>query len=218
MNNDFLKDAKTVEKKLTNESKNKLQRLVNQVVSLDEGGKVKTDQEKGGISCSQSVKNKDYSKTKIFKDLISYLGETPSLKLLFDILSYYLNKKRKITHELLPALMQQLGLLDCTLPDGHTVAISTDHRIAVIDQEEFFSWLKKKGYGDYIKMNLALQGEDFTDEFKKFLKESGISYEKKYDIHWKSRNKIILDRIEANEDLPSEKVLSVTPIEKAEVK
>jgi hypothetical protein len=215
---DFLKEVQEKNKKIPSAEKGKLQRYVKQVLALDEGGRVKVDPEKGGISCGQSVKNKDYTKTKIFKDLISYLGEFPSLKLLFDLLKYYLEKRRKLSQELLPALMQQIGIMDCTFEDGHTVEIGTDYRIAVVDEDEFYSWLKKKGYGDHVKMNLALRQEDYTDELRDYLSERGLSYEREMRIHWQTRNKIIRDRITAGEDLPDETILKVNPIEKAEIK
>jgi len=210
--------------------KTQLQKYVNEVLALNAGGTVKKDQS-GGIIAMKNNSLVDYSETDEFKNFIRALNcvndiGIPPIKLLYDVLEYYINQRNELTEVKIPALMQEMGLTACQLENGESVSIETDLRIAVINQNAFFKWLRRNKYGDHIKTSLSMADVDYTKELRKYLAKTGVSYETKTDIHWQTRNKIIRDAIADAERkgipvdtvIPPDDVLSVERVESAKIK
>ena len=74
---------------------------------------------------------------------------------------------RKLSQEIIPARMSELGLESLTLSDGSSIKIKqlVHASIPVKYREEAFDWLREHGHGDIIKNQVSAtfgKGEDTT--------------------------------------------------------
>ena len=72
---------------------------------------------------------------------------------------------RKLSQEIIPARMSELGLESLTLKDGSSVKIKqlVHAAIPIPYREEAFKWLRDNGHGDLIKNEISAsfgKGED----------------------------------------------------------
>ena len=72
---------------------------------------------------------------------------------------------RKLSQEIIPAKMSELGLESLTLKDGSSVKVKqlVQASIPVRHREEAFKWLRDNGHGDLIKNQVSAtfgKGED----------------------------------------------------------
>ena len=136
---------------------------------------------------------------------IDTLGTDVSIDLLEETIKHYKAARKKILEGDLLEWMQEN---DQTLfeTDGFAVKIVTFIK-ATIDKEDpdtAFKWLEDHEYGDMIKDTLDLARGEFTTEVENAFAELGVSYTKKSGIHPQTLKKVMRDRLDAEEDLPSE--------------
>ena len=135
------------------------------------------------------------------KDLIKFLGETPSLNTLDAVLKIYkLEEKQILSKDLLEWMNENDQVKFET--EEVKVTIKTYVQPKIIDTTLAFSWLEENQYGDLIKDNLEFPKGELTPEAENKLNELGLSYVKKSGIHPMSLKKIMGDRLKAGEDLP----------------
>lgn len=100
-----------------------------------------------------------------------------------------------------------------------TVKPYVSAKIEEINEQKAFKWLEDHGYGDLIKDTLSLGKGEFSTDVAAALEELGVSYTKKSGIHYQSLKKVMMDRLKASEDFPSEEDgITVTHYNECEVK
>lgn len=169
-------------------------------------------------------KNTDYTDDPSFEYLVNAIenefGKYPSIKLLEDVINHYKLKRHALVTQLIPELMQQMGVKKVTTVDGVPVDIRKEVNVKIEgkDKIKLIQWLIDEGYGDYIKDTLKFGKGELDDEIESYLKSKGKSYEKDSGIHPMSLKKIISDRIEDEEQLPSEDMAEILTFSIAKIK
>lgn len=162
--------------------------------------------------------NNDFSKSADFHKIVNGLPEYPPIKLLEDVLSYYKTKRHTLVTKDIPSVMQQMGINKATTIDGLSVKVDAEVSIKEVNKIKLMNWATEHGYEDLIKTSLKFGKGDFNQDIETYLAEQGISYEKDSGIHPQSLKKIIRDRIEAQEELPSEDLIEVKTFNIAKIK
>lgn len=115
---------------------------------------------------------------------------------------------KKISQDLLPDLMNEVGLSDFKLTDGSQVEL-VDKLIASIkkdDEPKAFTWLRDEGEEDLIKntikASLGMEEDDKVEEIVKFMEEQEIDCEIKASIHNGTLRKFVKGKLEEGEKLP----------------
>lgn len=135
--------------------------------------------------------------------LVTYLGDTPSIKTLEVVVKYYKDELKKILSKDLLEWMQENDQVTFETEDMK-VSIKTYVSAKMLDPDSGFNWLIANEYGDLIKDNLEFPKGELTPEAESVLDELGLSYTKKSGIHPQSLKKIVSDRLVAGEMLPDE--------------
>ena len=92
---------------------------------------------------------------------------------------------RKLSEEIIPARMAELGLESLTLKDGSQIKVKqkVQASIPVRFREDAFQWLRDNGHGDLIKNQVSAtfgKGEDVTEnEFIEKIQELGYDPQQK---------------------------------------
>ncbi len=163
-------------------------------------------------------KNNDFTKDRYFHQIVNSLPEYPPIKLLEDVLSFYKNKRHMLVTKDIPSVMQQMGINKATTVDGLSVKVDQEVSVKEVNKIKLMDWATKNGYEDLIKTSLKFGKGEFNQDIETYLEEQGVSYEKDSGIHPQSLKKIIKDRIEAQEELPSQDLIEVKTFNIAKIK
>ncbi len=162
--------------------------------------------------------NNDFTKDRYFHQIVNSLPEYPPIKLLEDVLSFYKNKRHTLVTKDIPSVMQQMGINKATTIDGLSVKVDQEVSVKEVNKVKLMDWATKNGYEDLIKTSLKFGKGEFNQDIETYLEEQGVSYEKDSGIHPQSLKKIIKDRIEAQEELPSQDLIEVKTFNIAKIK
>jgi hypothetical protein len=183
--------------------------------NFDDGGLIKVDKDAGGIVCNKSSNVKHYESDDKIKKILNILGNAPPLKLLYDLLMLYMQKRKDAENELIDKLIQQ-DTQSLTLSDGTKIDLDISYYVSIKDTDAYFEWLRSEGYGDCIKSLIELDSAN-SEIACKTLQKMGITSFKKDTIHWMTNRKIITDKLHNGEELPGEDVLTVGEIKKIKI-
>ena len=117
---------------------------------------------------------------------------------------------RKLSQEIIPAKMSELGLESLTLKDGSSVKVKqlVQASIPVRHREEAFNWLRDNGHGDLIKNQVSAtfgKGEDQSaNEFIDSINSLGYEHTQKVWVEPMTLKALFRERVEKELDLPSE--------------
>jgi hypothetical protein len=162
--------------------------------------------------------NNDYTRTEHFHKVVNMLPDYPPIKLLEDILNYYKTKRHTLVTKDIPSVMQQMGISKATTTDGLSVKVNKEVSVKEVNKVKLMEWAVSNGYEDHIKTFLKFGKGDFNQDIEAYLSEQGISYEKDVGIHPQTLKKIIKDRIDAEEELPSDNLIEVKTFNIAKIK
>jgi hypothetical protein len=135
--------------------------------------------------------------------LVDFLGESPSIETLEEVLKYYKREEKRLRTEDLLEWMNSNDQVNFET-DDFKVSIRTFVSAKMADINKGFDWLNSHDYGDLIKTTVDFPKGEFTDEAKAALEEMGLSFTRKDGVHPQSLKKVMSDRLNAGEDLPSE--------------
>jgi len=120
---------------------------------------------------------------------------------------------RKLSQEIIPARMSELGLESLTLKDGSSVKVKqlVHASIPVPYREEAFKWLRDNGHGDLIKNEISAsfgKGEDsIANEFIDKIEELGynIQPQQKVWVEPMTLKAFVREQIANGSELPTDK-------------
>lgn len=135
--------------------------------------------------------------------LVNYLGASPSIPMLEEVLKYYKREEKRILSEDLLEWMQENDQVNFET-DDFKVSINTYVSAKVLNPDDAFNWLSNHQYGDLIKDTLEFPKGEFNVDAQAALEALGLSYTKKSGIHPMSLKKIMKDRLKDGEDMPCE--------------
>ena len=121
------------------------------------------------------------------------------------------NKKRdieKISGEIIPTLLSEMGLSSLKLADGSAVEVKPYYaaNISVNNREAAYNWLRENGLGDIIKNNVTVsfgRNEDNkAAEYANLAKSQGYQPTQKLKVEPMTLKALVRERIEKGLDMP----------------
>ena len=123
------------------------------------------------------------------------------------------NKQReveRISGEIIPTLLSEMGLSSLKLADGSAVDVKPYYaaNISLKNRESAYSWLRQNGLGDIIKNEISVsfgRGEDNkAAEYANLAKGQGFQPTQKLKVEPMTLKALVRERIEGGKPLPTE--------------
>jgi len=123
------------------------------------------------------------------------------------------NKKRdieKISGEIIPTLLSEMGLSSLKLADGSAVEVKPYYaaNISLKNREAAYNWLRSNGLGDIIKNEITVsfgRNEDNkAAEYANLARGQGFQPTQKLKVEPMTLKALVRERIEAGKPLPTE--------------
>jgi len=123
------------------------------------------------------------------------------------------NKKReaeKISGEVIPTLLSEMGLSSLKLADGSAVEVKPYYsaNISIKNREAAYNWLRSNGLGDIIKNEITVsfgRNEDNkAAEYANLAKGQGFQPTQKLKVEPMTLKALVRERTEAGKDMPTD--------------
>ena len=120
------------------------------------------------------------------------------------------NEHRKISEDLLPNKLRELGVSEFKLADGTSMSIQQYYsaRITPDNRDACFHWLENNGLGDIIKntvsANFGRGEDDAASELMTQLEDEGHSLVQKKWVEPMTLKAVVREQVEKGTDLPLE--------------
>jgi|TARA_R100001530_G_scaffold110638_1_gene77892 hypothetical protein len=120
------------------------------------------------------------------------------------------NEHRKISEDLLPNKLRELGVSEFKLADGTSMSIQQYYsaRITPDNRDACFHWLENNGLGDIIKntvsANFGRGEDDAASELMTQLEDDGHSLVQKKWVEPMTLKAVVREQVEKGTDLPLE--------------
>ena len=117
---------------------------------------------------------------------------------------------QRISGEVIPTMMSEMGLAELKLQDGSHLKVSTSYRATITEanKEEAFNWLRENGLGDIIKNEISVsfgRNEDNkAADYAELAKGQGFEPQQKLKVEPMTLKALVRERIEAGKDMPTE--------------
>ena len=123
------------------------------------------------------------------------------------------NKKKdleRVSGEIIPTLLSEMGLSSLKLADGSAVDVKPYYSasISVSNKEKAYSWLRTNGLGDIIKNEISVsfgRNEDNkAAEYADLAKRQGFQPTQKLKVEPMTLKALVRERVEAGKDMPTD--------------
>ena len=123
------------------------------------------------------------------------------------------NKKKeldRISGEVIPTMLAEMGLSQLKLADGSSVDVKPFYSatISVQNKDKAYNWLRQNGLGDIIKNEISVsfgRNEDNkAAEYAELAKGRGYQPTQKLKVEPMTLKALVRERIEAGKDMPTE--------------
>ena len=117
---------------------------------------------------------------------------------------------QRISGEVIPTMMSEMGLSELKLQDGSHLKVSTSYKahITEANKEMAFNWLRNNGLGDIIKNEISVsfgRGEDNkAAHYAELAKGQGLDPTQKLKVEPMTLKALVRERIEAGKEMPTE--------------
>ena len=117
---------------------------------------------------------------------------------------------QRISGEVIPTMMSEMGLSELKLQDGSHLKVSTSYRATITEanKEAAFNWLRENGLGDIIKNEISVsfgRNEDNkAADYAELAKGQGFQPTQKMKVEPMTLKALVRERIEAGKDMPTE--------------
>ena len=149
------------------------------------------------------------------ENLKSLASQVKSLKTLEDEIKAdeesLKNKKKeieRISGEVIPTMLSEMGLSSLKLADGSAVDVKPYYaaNISIANREAAYSWLRSNGLGDIIKNDITVSfGRDEDNkaaEYANLARGQGFEPTQKLKVEPMTLKALVRERIEAGKDMP----------------
>ena len=149
------------------------------------------------------------------ENIKSLANQVKSLKTLEDELKAdeesLKNKKKeieRISGEVIPTMLSEMGLSSLKLADGSAVDVKPYYtaNISIANREAAYSWLRSNGLGDIIKNDITVsfgRNEDNkAAEYANLARGQGFEPTQKLKVEPMTLKALVRERIEAGKDMP----------------
>ena len=116
----------------------------------------------------------------------------------------------RLSGEVIPTMMAEMGLSHLKLSDGSTVDVKANYsaNISVANREKAFNWLRENGLGDIIKNEISVsfgRNEDNkAADYAELAKGQGFQPTQKMKVEPMTLKALVRERIEAGKEMPTE--------------
>ena len=116
----------------------------------------------------------------------------------------------RISGEVIPTMMSEMGLAELKLQDGSHLKVSTSYRATITEanKESAFNWLRNNGLGDIIKNEISVSFGRNEDNkaatYAELAKGQGFQPTQKMKVEPMTLKALVRERIEAGKDMPTE--------------
>ena len=116
----------------------------------------------------------------------------------------------RISGEVIPTMMTEMGLSELKLQDGSHLKVATSYRATITEanKEAAFNWLRNNGLGDIIKNEISVsfgRNEDNkAADYAELAKGQGFQPTQKMKVEPMTLKALVRERIEAGKDMPTE--------------
>ena len=117
---------------------------------------------------------------------------------------------QRISGEVIPTMMSEMGLAELKLQDGSHLKVSTTYRATITEanKEAAFNWLRNNGLGDIIKNEILVsfgRNEDNkAASYAELAKGQGFQPTQKMKVEPMTLKALVRERIEAGKEMPTE--------------
>ena len=117
---------------------------------------------------------------------------------------------QRISGEVIPTMMSEMGLAELKLQDGSHLKVSTSYRATITEanKEAAFNWLRDNGLGDIIKNEILVsfgRNEDNkAANYAELAKGHGFQPTQKMKVEPMTLKALVRERIEAGKEMPTE--------------
>ena len=116
----------------------------------------------------------------------------------------------RLSGEVIPTMMAEMGLAHLKLMDGSTVDVKPHYSasITIANREAAFNWLRENGLGDIIKNEISVsfgRNEDNkAADYAALAEERGFQPTQKLKVEPMTLKALVRERIEAGKEMPTE--------------
>ena len=115
---------------------------------------------------------------------------------------------QRISGEVIPTMMSEMGLAELKLQDGSHLKVSTSYRATITEanKEAAFNWLRNNGLGDIIKNEILVSFGRNEDNkaatYAELAKGQGFQPTQKMKVEPMTLKALVRERIEAGKEMP----------------
>ena len=119
-------------------------------------------------------------------------------------------EQQRISGEVIPTMMSEMGLSELKLQDGSHLKVSTSYKahISEANKEAAYNWLRNNGLGDIIKNEISVSfGKDEDTKAASYVdlaKSQGLEPSRKMKVEPMTLKALVRERIEAGKEMPTE--------------
>ena len=116
----------------------------------------------------------------------------------------------RISGEVIPTMMSEMGLAELKLSDGSHLKVSTTYRATITEanKETAFNWLRDNGLGDIIKNEILVsfgRNEDNkAAEYAGLAQGQGYQPVQKLKVEPMTLKALVRERLEAGQEMPTD--------------
>ena len=116
----------------------------------------------------------------------------------------------RLSGEVIPTMMAEMGLSHLKLADGSTVDVKPNYSasITIANREKAFNWLRENGLGDIIKNEISVsfgRNEDNkAADYAELAKGQGLEPQQKLKVEPMTLKALVRERMEAGKEMPTE--------------
>ena len=116
----------------------------------------------------------------------------------------------RLSGEVIPTMMSEMGLSELKLQDGSHLKVSTSYKahISEANKEAAYNWLRNNGLGDIIKNEISVSfGKDEDTKAASYVdlaKSQGLEPSRKMKVEPMTLKALVRERIEAGKEMPTE--------------
>ena len=132
------------------------------------------------------------------------------LKIMEDALKSKKKEIDRVSGEVIPTMLSEMGLSQLKLADGSSVDVKPFYSatISAQNKDKAYSWLRTNGLGDIIKNDISVSfGRNEDDKAAKYAdlaKSNGFQPTQKLKVEPMTLKALVRERIEAGKEMPTE--------------
>jgi hypothetical protein len=129
----------------------------------------------------------------------------------------------RLSGEVIPTMMSEMGLSELKLQDGSHLKVSTSYKASITEanKEMAFNWLRENGLGDIIKneinVSFGRNEDNKAAEYAELARSQGLQPTQKMKVEPMTLKALVRERIEAGKEMPTE-ILGVYTENKTTIK